>query len=67
MLNLDAWDWVLLAAGLYVAVTSLVALMRRRRDQIVADLAAAAEEERRHAERLQNLRDAKRQRSAKAA
>jgi hypothetical protein len=67
MLNMDAWNWVLLAVGVYVATTTLVALMRRRRQQILDELVAAAEEERRHQQRLEDLRSAKRKRAAKAA
>jgi hypothetical protein len=67
MLNLNAWDWVLLAVGIYLAITTLVMLMRRRRDQILAELAAAAEEERRRQERLEELREAKRKRESRAA
>jgi len=35
MANMDGWDVALLAAAAYVAVTSLVRLMIRRRDQAV--------------------------------
>jgi len=67
MLNLNAWDWVLLAVGVYLAITSLVMLMRSRRDQILAELAATAEEERRRQQRLDDLRIAKRKQETWAA
>ena len=67
MLNMDAWDWALLVAGVYVATTSLAMLMRRRRDQLLNELATAAEEERRRQQRLEDLRTAKRKRESKAA
>jgi hypothetical protein len=35
---LDRWDLGLLAVAAYVAVMSLVRLMRARRDQLVADV-----------------------------
>jgi uncharacterized membrane protein len=31
-------DWVLISIAAFVAVTSLVRLMQRRRDQVVADV-----------------------------
>jgi hypothetical protein len=42
---MDVWDWALLAGGAFVAVTTLVGLMRRRRDEIVAELTAKASQE----------------------
>jgi hypothetical protein len=35
---LDRWDVVLLLIAAYVAVMSLVRMMTRRRDQVVADV-----------------------------
>lgn len=67
MLNLDAWDWVLLVIGVYLAISTLVMLMRSRRDQILAELAATAEEERHRQQRLEELREAKRKRENRAA
>ncbi|MEX2173072.1 MAG: hypothetical protein WD872_01835 [Pirellulaceae bacterium] len=46
MTNMDVWDWGLLAIGAYVAVTALVRLMRRRRDEVLAELSAQARAER---------------------
>jgi len=44
VLNLEASDLVLLAIGAYFALTSLVRLMRNRRDELVQQLTAEAEE-----------------------
>ena len=44
MLNLEVSDLVLLAIGAYIALTSLVRLMRRRRDELVQELTREAEE-----------------------
>jgi hypothetical protein len=67
MLNLNVWDWVLLAVGVYLAITTLVMLMRSRRDQLLAELAATAEAERRRQQRLEDLRTAKRKQEKWAA
>ena len=64
MPNMDVWDWVLLACGAYVAVTVLVRLMRRRRDQVLAELEAQAHaelERKRQAEREEKRRQRKKQ------
>jgi hypothetical protein len=45
MPNMDVWSWVLLSVGAFVAVTSLVHLMRRRRDEVLAELTAQAKAE----------------------
>jgi len=45
MPNMDVWDWVLLAIGGFIAVTTLVRLMRGRRDQLLAELTAKAKQE----------------------
>lgn len=42
MPNMQPWDWVLLVIGAYIAVASLLKLMRNRRDQILAELTAQA-------------------------
>lgn len=67
MANMDVWDWVLLAAGGYVAVTALVRLMRRRRDQVLGELEAhahAEQERKRHAELEEKRRERKQKRAA---
>lgn len=46
MPNMEVWDWVLLGGAAYVAITSLVILMRRRRDEVLAQLDAQAQLER---------------------
>ena len=38
MEGMDRWDWILLGAVAYVAVTVLVRLMRQRRDRIMTHL-----------------------------
>ena len=43
-MNMDVSDLVLLAVGVYFALTSLVRLMRNRRDELVQQLTAEAEE-----------------------
>ena len=64
MLNMPAWDWVLLVIGAFVAVSALARLMRRHRDQVLQQLTeeAAAEQQR---QRL--ARQLEKQRKAKAA
>ena len=66
MPNMDVWDWVMLGLGGYVAVTSLVILMRRRRDEVLAELAKDAEAARER-QRQEELREAKRQKKQRAA
>ena len=58
MLGLDTWDIVLLVIASYVAIVTLVRLMRQRRDELLAKLRsdfntekARLEAEKRHAER----------------
>ena len=46
-MNMDVSDLVLLAIGAYFAVTSLVRLMRSRRDVLVQELTREAEEQQR--------------------
>ena len=43
MFGMDAWDAVLLAAGGYLAVITLVRMMSRRRDAILEDLSREVE------------------------
>jgi hypothetical protein len=46
-MNMDVSDLVLLAIGVYFAVTSLVRLMRSRRDALVRELTFDAEQQQR--------------------
>ena len=43
---MDVWDVVIMVAAAYVAVSTLVGLMRRRRDAVLDDLSHQAEAER---------------------
>ncbi len=54
--NMDGWDVALLVAAGYVAVTALVRLMIRRRNQAVAEFhkQLAQEKQRRKVERLKH-------------
>ncbi len=65
MPNMDVWDWVLMAGAAYIAVTSLVILMLRRRDEVLAELDAQARIERER--RRQEAFDKERQRKKKQA
>lgn len=47
MPELEIWEWVLLGAAGYLALTALVTLMRRRRDAIVDELSWHADMEKR--------------------
>jgi hypothetical protein len=58
MVSMDVWDLVLFGGAAYVAVTSLVILMRRRRDEVLAELEAQAHAERQR--KVQAEREAKR-------
>jgi hypothetical protein len=40
---MDGWQWLLLIAGAYVAVITLVRLMNRRRNVILEEIRAHAE------------------------
>jgi hypothetical protein len=67
MPNMDVWDWVILAMGAYLAVTVLVRLMRRRRDEVLAQLDAEAKAERerqRQAELAAKREERKKRRAA---
>jgi flagellar biosynthesis/type III secretory pathway M-ring protein FliF/YscJ len=66
MPNMDVWSWVLGSIGAFVAVTALVRLMRRRRDEVLAELTAQAREEQ-HRKRHAELLEKKKQRKQKAA
>jgi hypothetical protein len=65
MLNMDVWDWVLLAVGAFVAVTTLAGLMRRRRDEVLAELTAEAKEQQRQ-KRIAAARERKKQKSGES-
>lgn len=45
MFNLDGWDYALMAMAGYIAVVSLVRMMRARHDDLLADLQRQAEQE----------------------
>jgi hypothetical protein len=66
MLNMDVWDWVLFGAAAYVAITSLVIIMRRRRDEVLAELTAQAhaERERKRQAEAEEKRKAKKRKAA---
>jgi predicted tellurium resistance membrane protein TerC len=62
MLNLSAWDWVLLVIGVFVAWSSLARLMRQHRDQVLQQLteeAAAEQQRQRLARQLEQQRKSK--------
>ena len=61
MPNMDAWTWGLLGFGAFIAVSTLVALMRRRRDELFADLTAQARDEQ-HRKKLEEMLEKKKQR-----
>jgi hypothetical protein len=64
---MDVWNWVLLSIGAFVAVTALVRLMTRRRDEVLAQLAAEAREEqhkKRQVELQEKLQERKKRRAA---
>ena len=66
MRDMDVLDWILLAGAVYIAATSLVILMRRRRDEVLAELEAQAKIEREQ-KRLAEKAEKKRQRGSRAA
>lgn len=66
MQNMDVWSWVFLGIGVFVAVTTLVRLMRRRRDDVLAELTAQAREEQ-HRKQLAEMLDKKNHRQRRAA
>ncbi len=63
MLNYQWWEWGLLIAGTYVAVATLVRLMRNRREELLAELTRQAAEEQKRQAREEKLRQ-KRERDA---
>ncbi|HZL91736.1 MAG TPA: hypothetical protein VFB96_25420 [Pirellulaceae bacterium] len=38
MRNMQWWEWLLLASGAYIAVMTLARLIRRRRQELLAEL-----------------------------
>jgi hypothetical protein len=68
MLDLNGWDWALLIGGGYLALVSLVRLMRRRHDAIVQEVRAEVEMESRRQQmerkRERASRDEKRPKAA---
>jgi hypothetical protein len=42
MNNMDGWDFVLLTAAAYIAVTALARLMTRHRNQLLGELSRQA-------------------------
>jgi hypothetical protein len=70
MTNLTAWDGAILAVAVYIAVVSLVRLMRVRRDAIVAQLQTEVAEQRerqRLEKRLEQQQAGRNAASARAA
>ena len=70
MANLTAWDGAILAVAVYIAVISLVRLMRVRRDAIVAQLqteVVAQQERQRQEKRLEQQRAGRAAASARSA
>jgi len=63
MLNLRWWEWVLLGAGVYVAVVSLARLMQARRESLLAELTRQAADEQRRQKKEEKQRR-KREREA---
>jgi hypothetical protein len=62
---MDAWTVGALVVGGFVAVTSLVGLMRHRRDALLVDLTAQAREEQ-HRKRLAEMQEKKKQKKKAA-
>lgn len=63
---MDVWSWALGSIGAFIAVTALVRLMRRKRDEVLAELTAKAREEQ-HKKRLAEMLAKKKERKRKAA
>jgi heme exporter protein D len=61
---MDVWNWVLLGMGVLVAVTGLVRLMRRRRDELLGELTAQAREEQHRKQLAEKLEKKKQKRPA---
>jgi len=67
MPKLEVWEWILLAVGAFLAVSSLVRLMQRRRDIILQEVRDQAEFESRRQKMEQQAEQRRKQRSEKAA
>ena len=65
MLNMDVWTVGLLSLGAFIAVTTLVRLMRGRRDALLAELTAQAREEQQR-QRLAEILEKKKQKKKAA-
>jgi molybdopterin synthase catalytic subunit len=63
--NMDVTSGVLLVIGAFVAVTGLVRLMRRRRDELLTELTAQAREEQ-HKKKMAELLEKNRQKTKAA-
>jgi hypothetical protein len=61
---MDVWSWVLLGLGALIAVSALVGLMRRRRDELFAELTAQAREEQHRQRVAEELEKKKQKRGA---
>jgi hypothetical protein len=68
MAAMDMWDVVILVVAAYIAVLTLVRLMRRRRDAVVAQLQTevASQLEQKRAEKRREANRASRGKSAAA-
>jgi hypothetical protein len=62
---MDVWTWGLLVIGAFIGVTTLVRLMRNRRDALLAELTAQAREEQ-HRKQLAEILEKKKQRKKAA-
>jgi hypothetical protein len=58
--GMDVWTWGLLGIGSFLAISTLVALMRRRRDELFAELSTQAREEQ-HKKKLEEMLEKKKQ------
>ncbi|MGI8982091.1 MAG: hypothetical protein ACR2FY_22910 [Pirellulaceae bacterium] len=63
MLNLHWWEWVLLGAGVYVAIVTLARLMQARRETLLAELTRQAAEEQ-HRQKKEEKHRSRREREA---
>jgi hypothetical protein len=50
MSGMDGWDWLLFAIGSYLAFTTLVSLMRARRNVVLQEISSQAAGEKRRQE-----------------
>ena len=50
MSDMDGWDWLLLAIGSYLALTTLLCLMKARRNVVLDEISAQAATEKRRQE-----------------